>query len=55
MNALKRKMASVAGRLWAPVLILLVVLASGLYVQVTAEQPEARTALGAALMAGPAI
>jgi len=54
MNALKR-LARLAERLWAPVLILLVVLASGLYVQATAEQPEARTALGVALMAGPAI
>jgi len=54
MNALKR-MAMVAERIWAPVLILLFVLACGLYVQVTAGSPETGTALGAALMAGPAI
>ena len=54
MNALKR-MAMVAERVWAPVLILLFVLACGLYVQVTAGSPETGTAFSAALMAGPAI
>jgi hypothetical protein len=52
MNALKR-LTVVFGRLWAPVLILLFVLACGLFVQVTADQPEAHTALGAALVVGP--
>jgi hypothetical protein len=48
-------MASATRRLWAPVLILLFVLACGLFVQVTEELPEARTALGAALAFGPMI
>ena len=50
-----RKRLKVARQLWAPALIFLVVLACGMFVQATAEQPETRAALGSALMAGPAI
>ena len=54
MNILK-KLAVVFGRLWAPVLLLAIVLASGYIVQATADLPETRTALGAALAFGPVI
>jgi hypothetical protein len=54
MNALK-KLTVVLGRIWAPALLMLIVLASGYVVHVTADQPEASTALGAALRFGPVI
>jgi hypothetical protein len=54
MNALK-KLAVRSGRLWAPVLLMVFVLACGYFVQATAEQPEASTALSAALLFGIAI
>ena len=51
MNILK-KLAVVFGRLWAPLLLLAIVLASGYVAQATADVPEARAALGAALAFG---
>jgi hypothetical protein len=51
MNALK-KLASVLGRLWAPVLIMMVVLACGYFVRLTADLPEAQGALQASLAFG---
>jgi hypothetical protein len=51
MNALK-KLAIVLGRLWAPVLIMLVVLACGYFVRQTADLPEAHDALQASLAFG---
>ena len=47
-----KKLAAVFGRLWAPVLLLGIVLASGYIVQATADMPEVRAALGAALAFG---
>jgi hypothetical protein len=54
MNALK-KLAVVFGRLWAPVLIMLIVLACGLLVQETPLAPELHPAHSAALQFGPVI
>ena len=44
MDALKR-LAAVLGRIWAPVLLMLIVMASGYAVNVVADMPEAQTAL----------
>jgi hypothetical protein len=52
MNILK-KLAVVFGRLWAPALLLTIVLASGYIVQATADMSEVRAALGVALAFGP--
>ena len=54
MNILK-KLAVAFGRFWAPALLLMIALASGYILQVTADIPEARAALGVALAFGPVI
>jgi len=54
MNALKR-IARLVERLWAPVLLLVFVLACGLFVTATDALPEVRPALSSALAFGPVI